>query len=320
MKPTLNDIRLAAARIAPAVVRTPLLRNDTLDEAAGARVFVKAESLQRYGAFKFRGAYNAIAALGHDARARGVLAFSSGNHGIAVAAAAKVFALPAVIVMPADAPRAKLDKTGALGAEVVTYDRLRESREEIGAAIAAERALPLIKPFDDPMVMAGQGTIGLEILEDLAAQTLSPDVVLAPASGGGLAGGIALALQRVAQVYAVEPEGHDDIARSLSAGAIQANAPGVRSICDALLVERMSALTFAVAQESLAGAVSASDADVRAAMRFAFRELKLVLEPSGAIALAALLGGKVAARGKTVVVIASGGNVDADAFARAIAQ
>lgn len=314
MLPSFDEIRMAAARIAPAIVKTPLLRNDALDERLGARVFIKAESLQRFGAFKLRGAYNALAALGPQARARGVLAFSSGNHAIAVAAAARLFACPAVIVMPADAPRAKLDKTRALGAEIVTYDRLNESREDIGARLAAERGLPIVKPFDDPFVMAGQGTIALELSEQLAAETLTPDIVLPPASGGGLAGGIAIGLQGRAKVYAVEPAGHDDIARSLAAGRIERNAPGVRSICDALLVEQMSERTFAAAQKHLAGALAVTDAEVVAAVRFAFHEFKLVLEPSGAAALAALLAAKLDIRGQTAVAIASGANVDADAF------
>jgi len=313
--PTIEDVRAAAERIAGVARKTPLLRSDVLDATTGARVWVKAECLQQGGAFKLRGAVNAVAALGAEGRKNGVLAYSSGNHAIAVASAAKLFGVPAVIVMPADAPRAKLERTRSLGADVVTYDRVRESREEIGARIARERGMPLVKPFDDAFVMAGQGTIGLEIAADLPAV----DAVFAPASGGGLAGGIATALPGV-KVYAVEPEGHDDIARSLEAGKIVSNPPGVRSICDALLVEHMSELTFAVAQARLAGAVSVSDDEARAAMRFAFEELKLVLEPSGATSLAAVLGRKADITGKTVVVVASGGNVDADAFAAVLAQ
>lgn len=312
--PTIDDVRAAAERIAGVARNTPLLRCDALDDAAGAKVWVKAECLQQGGAFKLRGAVNAVSALGADGRKNGVLAYSSGNHAIAVATAAKLFGVPAVIVMPADAPRAKLERTKSLGAEVVTYDRVRESREEIGQRIARERALPLVKPFDDPFVMAGQGTIGLE----LAAALPSLDAAFAPASGGGLAGGIATALPGV-KVFAVEPAEHDDIARSLAAGKIVSNAPGVRSICDALLVEHMSELTFAVAQARLAGAVSVTDDEARAAMRFAFEELKLVLEPSGATSLAAVLNRKADIAGKTVAVVASGGNVDAEAFAAALA-
>jgi threonine dehydratase len=210
----------------------------------------------------------------------------------------------------------KLEKVRALGAHIITYDRLRESREEIGVRIAGEQGRALVKPFDDPFVIAGQGTIGLEIAEDI-----SPDVVLAPGSGGGLVCGTAIGVQARhphAQVYAVEPEGHDDIARSLAADSIQANPPGVRSICDALLVERMGDITFEIARTRLAGALAVSDEDVRAAMRFAFANLKVVLEPSGAAALAGLLSGALDVRGRTVAVVASGGNVDAAMFARAI--
>ena len=313
MSPTLDDIKAAAKRIEGVAARTPLLRNDALDQATGARVFVKAECLQRFGAFKIRGAANAIAALAPDVRARGVIAFSSGNHAIAVAAAARLFATSALIVMPADAPRVKLDAARAQGAEIIAYDRQRENREAIGADLAAERGLSLIRPFDDANVIAGQGTMGLEI-----GAEIEPDIALVPASGGGLASGIAIALPGTA-VFAVEPRGHDDIARSLAAGAIEANAPGIRSICDALLVERMGEITFAVARARFAGAVSVSDEAVKRAMGFAFAHLKIVLEPSGAIALAACLEGVVELKGKTVVIVASGGNVDAAAFAAVIA-
>ena len=313
---TFEDIQAAAARIAPAIVQTPLLRNAVLDELLVAQVLVKAECLQRFGAFKIRGAYNCIAALAPAARARGVIAFSSGNHGIAVTGAARDFGVPAVIVMPADAPAIKTDTIRAMGGEIVAYDRLHEDREAIGARLAAARGLALVKPFDDPFVIAGQGTIGLEI-----AAALKPDVVLAPASGGGLIGGIALALAHAApgaRAYAVEPQGHDDLARSLADGAPQKNAPGVRSICDALLVETPGAITFPLARAHLAGALAINDDEALAAMAFAFTHLKIVLEPSGAAALAALLAGKLDVRGKIVVVVASGGNVDPAMFRRAL--
>lgn len=310
--PTIEDVKLAAARIAGIAVRTPLLRSDALDEATGARVFVKAECLQRGGAFKMRGATNAIAALAPELRARGVIAFSSGNHAIAVATAARHFGIGATIVMPADAPKIKLDRTRAMGAEVITYDREGESREEIGARLSTERGGALIKPFDDPNVIAGQGTCGLEIGVEIA-----PDIVFVPASGGGLASGIALALPG-ARIVAVEPRGHDDIARSLAAGAIARNEPGVRSICDGLLTEQMGEIPFAIARERFDQAVAVSDDEVLRAMKFAFLNLKIVLEPSGAATLAALLSGRVEARGKSVALIASGGNVDAETFARAL--
>ncbi len=313
MIPTIEDVRAAAQRIKGVAVRTPLVRNDALDAAAGARVFVKAECLQRGGAFKMRGATNAIAALAQDVRAKGVIAFSSGNHAIAVSTAAKLFAIPATIVMPADAPKIKLETTRANGAEVVTYDRVRESREAIGARLAAERGASLIRPFDDPMVIAGQATAGLEIGEEI-----SPDIVFVPASGGGLAAGVSLALPD-ARIIAVEPEGHDDIARTLAAGRIERNAPGIRSICDGLLSEQMGEIPHAIARERFERAVAVSDTAVLHAMKFAFRHLKLVLEPSGAAALAALLEGDLDVNGLTVAVVASGGNVDAETFAAAIA-
>lgn len=312
MIPTIEDIRAAAKRIEGLAVKTPLVRNDMLDEITGARVWVKAENLQRGGAFKMRGAANAIAALAPDVRARGVIAFSSGNHAIAVSTAAKLFGVSATIVMPADAPRIKLEITRANGAEVVTYDRVSESREAIGARISQERGLALIKPFDDPWVIAGQGTAGLEL-----AEALMPDIALVPSSGGGLSSGVALALPDT-DVYAIEPAGHDDIVRSLEKGQRLRNPPGIRSICDGLLTEEMGDLTYAIATKRFAGARAIPDEAVKRAMAFAFRHLKLVLEPSGAIGLAAALEGAVDIKGRTVVIVASGGNVDAATFRAAL--
>ncbi|MBY0565012.1 MAG: threonine/serine dehydratase [Hyphomonadaceae bacterium] len=311
--PTIENVRAAAERIRGVVVRTPLLRNGALDEATGARVWVKAENLQRGGAFKMRGATNAILALAPDVRSRGVIAFSSGNHAIAVSTAAKLFGVRATIVMPADAPRIKLETVRGNGATVVTFDRVKDSREAIGARLSAETGASLIKPFDDPFVIAGQGTVGLEIAEEL-----SPDFAFVPASGGGLAAGVALGLPKAA-IIAVEPKAHDDIARTLASGAIQRNAPGIRSICDGLLSESMGELPYAIARERFAAAVGVDDEAVRRAMKFAFRNLKLVLEPSGAAGLAAVLEGGMELGGKTVALVASGGNVDAETFAAAIA-
>lgn len=315
--PTIADVEAARVRIAPYVKRTPLLTNEVVDARAGATLFLKAESLQRFGAFKARGAFNRIASFTAEERRNGVLAFSSGNHAQATAGAAREFGVPAVIVMPSDAPKVKVDNTRALGGEVVLYDRLSEDREAIGAAIVAERGLALVKPFDDPFVIAGQGTAGLEIAEDVQGI----DVAFVPSSGGGLASGIALALTARfpgVRVYAVEPEGHDDVARSLASGRREVNAPGVRSFCDALLSDRMGILPFAIAQENFAGALAMSDATVMEAMRTAFREYKLVLEPGGAIALAAALSGRVNIKGARVAVLASGGNVDPDLFAKVL--
>lgn len=313
MIPTIDDVKEAAKRIEGIAVRTPLLRNDVLDATTGAKVWVKAECLQRGGAFKMRGATNAIAALAPEVRARGVIAFSSGNHAIAVSTAAKLFGIEATIVMPSDAPKIKLETTRSLGATVVTYDRVRESREEIGAKLSAVKGASLIKPFDDPFVVAGQGTCGLEIGEEIA-----PDVVFVPASGGGLAAGVALALPK-ARIIAVEPQGHSDIARTLVAGSIQRNAPGIRSICDGLLTEQMGEIPFAIARTRFERVVGVSDDAVRRAMKFAFRHLKIVLEPSGAASLAALLEGGIDVGGQTVAIVASGGNVDVETFEAALA-
>lgn len=314
MIPTIEDVRAAATRIAGIAVRTPLLRNDMLDEALGANAWVKAECLQRGGAFKMRGAANAIAALDPAVRARGVIAFSSGNHAIAVATAARLFGIKATIVMPSDAPKIKLETTRANGATVVTYDRVRESREEIGARLSAESGASLIKPFDDPFVIAGQGTAGLEI-----GAEIDPDVVIAPASGGGLSAGVALALPR-ARVIAVEPEGHNDIQRTFETGAIQRNAPGIRSICDGLLTEQMGEITYVIARQRFERVVAVRDDAVLRAMKYAFQRLKIVLEPSGAATLAAALEGGLDLKGQTVAIVASGGNVDAETFVRALAS
>ncbi len=321
MPPTLADLLAAQRRIAPFVVETPLLRADALDQATGARVFVKAESLQLFGAFKARGAANAIALLSPQERARGIVAFSSGNHAAAVAGQAKAMGARATIVMPSDAPAAKIANTRALGAEIVLYDRVREDREAIARGIAAEAGRPVIPPFDHPHVIAGQGTAGLEIAEQLGRQGLKADAALVCASGGGLVAGIAIAMQAAApetEVYAVEPAGHDDFARSLAAGDRVPNAPGVRSICDALLTDRPGVLPFAIARQHHLGALAVTDDEVRHAMRFAFRHLRLVLEPGGAAALAALLAGKADVKGKVVAVVASGGNVDEALFAEVL--
>jgi threonine dehydratase len=313
MIPTIDDVKAAAERIKGVAVRTPLLRNDALDAATGAKVWVKAESLQRGGAFKMRGAANAIGALSPEVRKRGVIAFSSGNHAIAVSAVAKLYGIPATIVMPSDSPQIKLGTTRGNGADVVTYDRVNESREAIGERLLKEKGGSLIKPFDDPNIVAGQGTAGLEIGEEI-----TPDVLLVQASGGGLSTGCALALPNT-RIIAVEPQGHDDIARSIEAGSIQRNAPGIRSICDGLLTDQMGEIPFAIARERFERVVAVSDEQVLRAMKFAFRNLKLVLEPSGAATLAALLEGGLDLQGQTVAIIASGGNVDAETFARALA-
>jgi len=316
------DIDAAARAIAPFAVRTPLLSPPVLGERVGAKVFVKPEVLQRTGSFKFRGAFNKLSSIPANARGGGVVAFSSGNHAQGVAAAAQILNMRATIVMPADAPLAKRERTKALGAEVVLYDRDREDREAIARDIAGKRGATLVPPYDDPMVIAGQGTVGREIAEDLAALGIDPDVVVVPVSGGGLVAGVATAIKArfpKAMVISAEPEGFDDHARSLRAGKREAHGASGRTICDALMALTPGEITFAINSRLLAKGVTASDAEVVAAVAFAFRELKLVVEPGGAVGLAAVLAGHVEARGKNVVIVLSGGNVDADLYAKLIA-
>ncbi|MGE0566017.1 MAG: threonine/serine dehydratase [Pseudolabrys sp.] len=320
--PTAADVDAAAVRLAGIAVRTPLINAPVLDAAVGARVFLKAETLQRTGSFKFRGAYNKVSSIPADKRAAGVVAYSSGNHAQGVAAAAKLLGMPATIVMPRDAPQAKRDRTAALGAEVVLYDRETEDRMSIAQGIAQERGATLVPPYDDPLIIAGQGTIGREIVEDLAAQGLKPDVVVIGASGGGLAAGISLAVTaRLPDVkfYTAEPEGFDDMARSFASGHRETNEKLSGTICDALMSPTPGELTFPITRELIGEGVTASDEEVANAVAFAFRELKLVVEPGGAIGLAALLAGKVPVTGKIVVAVLSGGNVDAAMFDRLIA-
>jgi threonine dehydratase len=325
LAPTFAHIEDAAAQLEGMAVKTPLLRCDALDEAAGGRVFVKAECLQRTGSFKFRGAYNRISRLSADERRAGVVAFSSGNHAQGVAAAAKIVGCPAVIVMPADAPAMKIEATRGYGAEVVLYDRFGQSREAIAGEIVAKRGAILVPPFEDPLIIAGQGTVGLEAATQLAALApdLTADVVACPASGGGLMAGVALAFERLSpttRAICVEPEGFDDHALSLKAGVRVGWAPGARqSLCDALMSPKPGELTFALNAPRLAMGVAVSDAEALTAMAFAFRHLKLVLEPGGAVALAAALTDKLDLNGGVAVIVASGGNVDARVFAQAIA-
>jgi threonine dehydratase len=315
--PTFADVAAAAERLRSVAVLTPLLESEALNERAGGRVLLKAEPLQRTGSFKFRGAYNTISQIEADA----VVAYSSGNHAQGVAAAARLLGKAATIVMPADAPAIKVENTRAYGAEVRLYDRYAESREEIGAEIAARTGAALIRPYDDPRVIAGQGTLGLEIAEQARERGAVLDLALAPCGGGGLIAGCALALTEAypgISVYAVEPAGLDDTRRSLEAGARQLNAPEATSICDALLVPTPGELTFRVNWQLLAGGLAVSDDEVRDAMAFAFRYLKLVVEPGGAVALAAVLSARLTLEKRTAAVVLSGGNVDPALFAAAI--
>jgi threonine dehydratase len=320
--PSFADIEAAAKRLAGVAVLTPLINAPVLDDLLGARVFLKAETLQRTGSFKFRGAYNKISSIPEARRAAGVVAYSSGNHAQGVAAAARLLGMPATIVMPADAPRLKRERTAALGAQIVLYDRDTEDRAAIAKKIVAERGATLVPPYDDPLIIAGQGTIGREIVEDLGQLLLKPEIVVVGASGGGLAAGISLGVKaRVpeAKFYTVEPEGFDDTLRSFQSGRREANAHMSGSICDALMSNTPGELTFPINRELIGAGLTANDTEVAAAVRYAFQELKLVVEPGGAIGLAALLAGKLDVKGKVVVGILSGGNVDAELFAKLIA-
>ena len=293
-----------------------------LNEHVGAKVFLKPEMQQRTGSFKFRGAFNKLSSIPQNERGGGVVAFSSGNHAQGVAAAAKILNMQATIVMPADAPLSKRERTKAYGAEVVLYDRDREDREAIARDIAGQRGATLVRPYDDPFVIAGQGTLGREIAEDMAARGLTPDIVVAPASGGGLIAGVATAVKArfpQAQLIVAEPEAFDDHTRSLRAGKREAHQAEGRTICDALMAAIPGELTFAINSRLLSHGVTASDAEVAAAVGFAFRELKLVVEPGGVVGLAALLAGRIDAKGKNVVIVLSGGNVDADLYAKLVA-
>jgi len=313
------DIDAAARVLAPFAVRTPLLSSPVLNERVGTRVFLKPEMLQRTGSFKFRGAFNKLSSIPQSARGCGVVAFSSGNHAQGVAAAAKILNMRATIVMPSDAPLSKRERTKSYGAEVVLYDRDREDREAIAKDIAARHGATLVRPYDDPLVIAGQGTAGREIAEDMAALGIEPDIVVAPVSGGGLMAGIATAVKArfpQAVLMSAEPEAFDDHARSLRAGKREAHPGQGRTICDALMAAMPGEITFAINSRLLTKGLTASDSEVGTAVGFAFRELKMVVEPGGAVGLAALLAGRIDSNGKNVVIVLSGGNVDADMFAK----
>jgi threonine dehydratase len=316
------DIDAAARTIAAYAVRTPLLSPPVLSERVGAKVFLKPELLQRTGSFKFRGAFNKLSSIPESARGGGVVAFSSGNHAQGVAAAAKILNMRATIVMPADSPLLKRERTKSYGAEVVLYDRDREDREAIARGIAEKRGATLVPPYDDPKVIAGQGTVGREIAEDLTALGVTPDIVVAPVSGGGLIAGVATAVKaRFPQVtvMSAEPEAFDDHARSLRSGQREPHRAEGRTICDALMASIPGEITFAINSKLLTKGVTASDAEVGRAIDFAYRELKLVVEPGGAVGLAALLAGHIDAKGKTIVIVLSGGNVDAELYSKLIA-
>jgi len=313
-------IEAARARLDGHVRRTPLLSSPFLDEIAGRRIFVKPECLQHTGSFKFRGAWSAISGLSPEARAKGVIAFSSGNHAQGVALAAKLHGIPAVIIMPSDAPRIKIENTRAYGAEVVLFDRATEDRDAIGARLSAERDLTLVRPFDEPLVIAGQGTAGLEIAEQAAELGIDKADVLVPTGGGGFISGVSLALAAKAPGFTVhpcEPEGFDDVTRSLASGKIEKNARQSGSLCDAIITPQPGNITFPIMSKLCGAGLVVTEDEALKAMALAFSRLKIVVEPGGAVALAAaLFHGETL--GETVIAVCSGGNVDGDIFRMAL--
>lgn len=314
-------IEAAAERLKGHVRETPILSSPFLDTLAGRRIWVKPECLQHTGSFKFRGAWSAISALDEGIRQRGVIAYSSGNHAQGVAMAASKHGIASVIVMPSDAPQLKIDNTRALGGEVVLYDRANEKREEIGEAIAAERGLTLIRPYDEPQVIAGQGTTGLEIARQAAEIGVSQSDVLICCGGGGLTSGIALALEKHApnlRARPCEPEGFDDVKRSLASGRIQNNNAASGNICDAILTPQPGDITFPILHRLCGPGLSVTEDEALQAMAYAFLRLKIVLEPGGAVALAAALFRGAEIEGDDVIVVTSGGNVDPGIFAKAL--
>ncbi len=321
MSIALTDIRAAAARLKGLAVETPLIESPALNERLGGRVFLKPETLQRAGAFKFRGAYNRLSQLTGAEKARGVVAFSSGNHAQGVALAARILEIPALIVMPSDAPAVKVEATRSFGAEIRFYDRFTEDRVAIADQIAAERGCTVVPSYDDPHIIAGQGTLGLEIVEQARSLDVELDRVLSPVGGGGLIAGTSTAVEALSpstEVWGAEPAGFDETRRSLESGRRETIDQDARSICDALLTPIPGELTWPINQRNLSGVVAVTDAEVAEAMRYAFSTLKLVVEPGGCVALTAALTGKIDLKGRTAAIVLSGGNVDPELFAQVL--
>ncbi|SCX10297.1 L-threonine dehydratase catabolic TdcB [Agrobacterium sp. DSM 25558] len=319
----ISMIEAARQRIGSEAVRTPLLSSPFLDDIAGRKILVKAECLQRTGSFKFRGGWSAVSGIAPDVRQRGVIAFSSGNHAQGVALAAALHGVPAVIIMPLDAPKIKIDNTRAYGAEVVLFDRSKDDRDAIGARLSQERGLTLIKPFDEPLVIAGQGTVGLEIAEQGQELGIGKAEVLVPCGGGGLTSGIALALEAKAPNYTVrtcEPEKFDDVARSLASGKIERNDALSGSVCDAIITPQPGNITFPIMARHCGIGIAVTEDEALRAMVLAFLRLKVVVEPGGAVALAAALFHGAELQTETVIAVASGGNVDPDVMASALSR
>jgi threonine dehydratase len=319
MSVTFADVQAAAERLRGHAVETPLFESSALNERLGGRVLLKLETLQRVGAFKFRGAYNRLVQLNAEQRRAGVVAFSSGNHAQGVALAAKLLGMPAMIVMPSDAPAIKVAATRGYGAEIRLFDRINESREAIADEIARSRGAVVVPAFDDPDIAAGQGTAGLEMMAQAKAAGAVFDTVVSPVGGGGLLAGVSLVVKELSpttQIWGAEPTVYNDLAQSLASGEKVTIKPSTRTLCDALESPSTGDITWPILKRNLAGAVGLTDPEVAEALRYAFQTLKLVIEPGGSVGLAALLTGKVDAKGKTTGVIVSGGNVDPDLFAR----
>lgn len=322
MTVTYADIQAASARISGHAIRTPLISHPALDDVAGGKVFIKPENLQYSGSFKFRGAFNRLSQLTAKEAAIGVVAWSSGNHAQGVAAAAQILGIPATIVMPSDAPLVKLAGTREYGAEIVLYNRYEESREDIARKLASDRGAVLVPSFEDGHIIAGQGTCGLELMDQLEDLHERIDQLLVCCGGGGLIAGTSLAIKQrdpTIKVYSVEPKNFDDHARSLISGQLEVNSPSARSICDALLAPSPGRMTFDINQKTLAAGLTVSDDEVKEAIKFAYSTLKLVVEPGGAVALAAVLSNKVATKNRSTAIVVSGGNVDPVLFSECIA-
>lgn len=318
---TFEDIVMASKRIAPAATKTPMLTSDHLNSIAQGQVFIKPENLQRTGSFKFRGAYNRLSQIPPEKRSNGVVAWSSGNHAQGIAAAAQLLSIPATIVMPQDAPAIKIEKTQRYGAQIVFYDRYSESREDIGRQLAQEQHAVLVPSYDDPDIIAGQGTCGLEFFDQLTKIGVTLDDLLVCCGGGGLIGGASLAFKHLSpstRVFSVEPDQFDDHLRSLESGKRERNRVDARSICDALLAPEPGELTFPINRQTLTAGLSVDDDEVLQAIQFAYSELKIVVEPGGAVALAAVLSGKIPTKNRRTGIVVSGGNIDPDLFAQTV--
>ena len=322
-EPSYTDIVSAAREIREHIRPTPLLRSHVLDELSGGHVVIKTETLQRTGSFKFRGAFNKIRSLTGQSANANVVAWSSGNHAQAVAAAARIYGFSSTIVMPQDAPRAKVEGTLKQGGEIIFYNREKENRETIGKRVAKEKGALIVPPYDDVHVISGQGTVGLEAASQALMENMVPDIALIPCGGGGLIAGCAIALKThfpSIKIHPVEPQGFDDTTRSLAAKKRMKNSTGVSSICDSLLISMPGKVTFKINLEHLSEGIVVTDDQVESAMRFAFRHLKLIVEPGGAVGLAALLKNITSYQNKTVLLVLSGGNVDEAVYRRILSE